>query len=129
MGEDMVLFKERYFNHGGEPVPVPVPVTITGTGSASYCYATIGGTKRYSASSGTIEVMPGDVITFGVYGYSSTYYGRVTVDGTQLLNVTTRTSKTVNWTVPDGVKTITMAMTYTSTNTRRNGRIVVTTTK
>lgn len=103
-------------------------VTITGTGNANFCYATVNGTK-YSAAESNIEVMPGDTITFGVYGRSSTYYGEVTIDGTQVLNVTDRITETYNWTVPDGVRTISIAMTYMSTLTKRNGRIVVTTTK
>lgn len=103
-------------------------VTITGTGNEKYCYATVKDTK-YSAAASNIEITPGDTITFGVYGRSSTYYGEVTIDGTQVLNVTDRTTQTYNWTVPDGVKNISIAMTYTRTLTRRNGRIVVTTTK
>lgn len=123
----MVFFTKRYVPEP-EPVVTPAIVTITGTGNSTYCYATVNGTK-YSAPASNISVMPGDTITFGVYGYSSTYYGRVTIDGTQALNVTDRTTKTYNWTVPDGVKTISIAFTYTSTSSRRNGRIVVTTTK
>lgn len=102
-----------------------IPVTITGSGNTSYCYATIGGTKRYSA--GTYEVLPGDTITFGVYGYSSSYYGRVTINGTQALNVTDKTTQTYNWTVPSGMTSITIEMSYNSASWQRNGRIGVTT--
>lgn len=124
-----VIEENVRFQNGGEYIaPVkPAAVTITGTGNATYCYATINGTKYNSATS-NIEVMPGDVITFGVYGRSSTYYGRVTIDGTQTINVTNQQTQTYSWTVPDGVKTISISMTYTSTSTRRNGRITVTTT-
>ena len=112
---------------GGSAAPTPVSVTITGTGNTTYCYATIGGTKRYGA--GTYEVMPGDKITFGVYGRSSSYYGRVTIDGQQVLNVTNQTTQTYEWTVPEDISAISMQMSYTSSSYSRNGRIVVTTTK
>lgn len=120
-----VIGENVRYENGGEVIS-PAAVTITGTGNATYCYATINGTK-YSGAASNIEVMPGDVITFGVYGRSSTYYGRVTIDGTQVLNVTNQTTQTYNWTVPDGVKTISIAMAYTSTSSQRNGRITVTT--
>lgn len=115
------------FLNGGEWVaPVqPAQVTITGTGNAENCYATISGTK-YSGSASGIEVLPGDVITFGVVGFSSTTYGRVTIDGTQVLNVTDKSTQTYNWTVPNGAKTINIALEYGSGATKY-GRIVVTT--
>ena len=116
-----VLFTRR-----GAPPTYPAIVTITGTGNATYCYATINGTK-HSAAASNLEVLPGDVITFGVYGYSSTYYGRVTIDGTQALDVTNKTTQTYEWTVPDGVVAISIAFTYTSSTYSRNGRIAVTT--
>ena len=103
-------------------------VTITGTGNTNYCYATVKDT-RYSAAANNIEVKPGATSTSGVYGRSSTYYGEVTIDGTQVVKVIDRTTQTYNWTVPDGVRTISIAMTYMSTLSRRNGRIAVTTTK
>lgn len=126
-----VIEDEVRYQNGGEYIaPVkPAAVTITGSGNATYCYATINGTK-YSGAASNIEVMPGDVITFGVYGYSSTYYGEVAVGqpiASPVLTVTNRTTQTYNWTVPDGVKTISIAMTYTSSTNQRNGRIVVTT--
>ena len=102
-----------------------VTVTITGGGHSRYCYATINGTTQYSA--GTHEVNAGDTITFGVYGYSKTYYGEVKIDGTQVLKVTEQTMITYEWTVPSGIRTVTIAMTYTSTSSRRNGKIAVTT--
>lgn len=108
-------------------LPVPAVVTITGTGNQTYCYATINGQKHYGAAS-NIEVMPGDVITFGVYGRSTTYPGWVKVNGTTALNVTNQSTQTYNWTVPDKTKTVTIAMSYTSSNTQRRGQITVTTT-
>lgn len=104
----------------------PVAVTISGSGNSSYCYATINGTKYPGAASG-ITVMTGDLITFGVYGLSSTYYGAVTIDGTMMVKATQKNTTTFNWVVPYGVKTITIALSYTSTISRRNGRITVTT--
>ena len=112
---------------GGSAAPSPVAVTITGEGNTTYCYATINGTKYYGA--GSYEVMPGDKITFGVYGRNTTNYGRVTIDGQQVLNVTNQTTQTYEWTVPDDISAITMQMSYTSSSYSRNGRIVVTTTK
>lgn len=115
-----------FFTRRG-PVPArSAAVTITGTGNATYCYATINGVK-YSAAASEIEVLPGDIVTFGVYGYSSTYYGEVNIDGTQALKVTARTTQTYEWTVPKGITTISISFSYTSTSTRRNGRITVTT--
>lgn len=112
---------------GGSAAPTPIAVTITGTGNTTYCYATIGGTKRYGA--GTYEVMAGDKITFGVYGRSTSYTGKVTIDGTDVLSVTNQTTKTYEWTVPDGISAIAIAMTYTSSSYQRRGTITVTTTK
>lgn len=102
----------------------PALVTITGTGNASYCYVTINGTK-YNASASGIEVMPGDVIRFGVRGYSSAYNGTVTIDGAQVVSVTNTTTKTYDWTVPEEVSEITISLSYQSSRTL--GRITVTT--
>lgn len=104
----------------------PIPVTITGSGNATYCYTSIGGTK-YSAAASNIEVLPGDIITFGVYGRSASYYGEVTINDSQVLKVTDMSTQTQEWTVPEGISSISIAMTYTSTSSRRNGRITVTT--
>ena len=99
----------------------PIVVTITGTGYSTRCYATINGTKQYSA--GTHEVDAGDTITFGVCGGKS--FGYVKIDGTQVLRVTEDTTKTYDWTVPSGVSTIEIAMSYSFTG--REGEITVTT--
>ena len=109
-----------------EVAPSSIPLTITGTGNSSYCYVIIGGTKRYGA--GTYEVSVGDKITFGVYGYSNQYYGSVEMGYTTLLKVTNQTTQTYDWSVPGGIKAINISMTFTSTSTRRNGRISITTT-
>ena len=103
-------------------------VNITGSGNTTYCYATVNGTKRYSATN-NLEVNAGDTITFGVYGRSTTYAGTLNIDGTEALRVTNQQTKTYEWTVPAGVKTITINMSYTSTSTQRRGTITVTTAK
>lgn len=103
-------------------------VTITGTSDATDCYATINGTK-YSTAESNISVMPSDMITFGVYGSSSQFCGIVTIDGNQVLFVNDKTTKTYNWTVPDGVKTIPIKFDYDSFYYTKQGRITVTTTK
>ena len=102
---------------------LPIAVTITGTGDSRGCYAIINGTKQYSA--GTHEVNAGDTITFGVCGDQSPYRGKVTIDGTQVLEVTSGSTKTYDWTVPSGISTVEIKLTYSSKGTY--GRITVTT--
>ena len=103
-------------------IPVlSVVVTITGSGNSASCYATINGTKQYSA--GTHEVNAGDTITFGVSGGSSNP-GWVKIDGTEVFRVTSSKTETYDWTVPSGISTIEIAMTYQSFS---HGRITVTT--
>ena len=111
-----------FFRRRGEPPATTVAVTITGSGDSSSCYATINGTKQYKA--GTHEVNAGDTIIFGVHGNPSSFYGSVTIDGTQVLKVTNG-SKTYDWTVPSGISTIEIAMKYNSSSWY--GRITVTT--
>lgn len=101
-----------------------VDVTVTGTGNTSYCYANIGGTKVTAA--GAYTVSAGDTITFGVYG-SRKSNGIVKIDGTRVLIASSSATETYDWAVPGGISSITIAMTYTSSSTRRNGQIVVTT--
>lgn len=100
---------------------LPIYVTITGTGRAGYCYATINGTKQYSA--GTHEVNAGDTIIFGVYGKDSSSPGTVTIDGTEVLRVTNNSMQTYDWTVPKGISTVEIAMAYSLSR----GTITVTT--
>ena len=99
----------------------PIVVTITGSGDSSNCYATINGTKQYSA--GTHEVNAGDTITFGVCG-SRSHSGYVAIDGTQVLQATTGATQTYDWIVPDGISTVEIAMAY---RTKEYSRIAVTT--
>lgn len=104
----------------------PIAVTITGSGNLSYCYTTINGTKQDEA--GTHEVNAGDTITFGVYGIVSPYHGSVTIDGTQVLEVTNGSTQTYDWTVPIGIQTVEIAMKYTGSSMGlRYGKITVTT--
>ena len=111
-----------YFLRRGEPPVLSVAVTITGSGDSSYCYATINGTKQYSA--GTHEVNAGDTITFGVRGKSSSAYGFVKIDGTEALRVTDKSTHTYDWIVPNGISTVEIAMVYES---RSKSTITVTT--
>ena len=97
-----------FFRRRGEPPATMIAVTITGAGSASKCYAIINGTKQYSA--GTYEVNSGDTITFGVFGISPRDPGTVIIDGTEVLRVTNNSTKTYDWTVPDGIQTIAIDM-------------------
>ena len=96
--------------------------TITGTGSSNSCYAIINGTNQYSA--GTHEVNAGDTITFGVIGQYGAKVGYVTIDGTQVLRVTSDETETYDWTVPNGISTVEIALIYRSWS---YGRITVTT--
>ena len=108
----------------GEPpaITTPVAVNITGSGDLDACYATINGTKLYSA--GTHEVYAGDTITFGVYG-AGKGPGTITIDGTQVLVVTDVLTQTYDWTVPSEISTIEIAMELGSQGSY--GRITVTT--
>ena len=102
-----------------------VTVTLTGSGNTTYCYATINGTKRYSA--GTYTVQQGDSITFAVYGRSAAYAGEVKINGTKVKSVTNQTTQTYVWTVPSGIRSVAVNFSYTSTSSQRNGKITVTT--
>ena len=103
-----------------------VAVTITGKGKANYCYATINGTEQYSA--GTHEVYAGDTITFGVYSAGTQNSGWVVIDGTEVLRAGATTTETYDWTVPNGISTIEIAMLYSTMGGRPTyGRITVTT--
>ncbi len=105
-------------------VQTPIAVTITGTGNRSSCYAIINGTKQYSA--GTHEVNAGYTIIFGVYG-DRRYSGTVTINGTEVLRVTDGSTQTYDWTVPNGIQTIEIAMALQATSTGSTGTITVTT--
>ena len=111
------------FIAGAASLRTPVSVTITGTGDYLYCYAIINGTKQYEA--GTHEVNAGDTITFCVIGNSNPGNpGWVEIDGTRVLQATSSSQETYNWTVPSGISTIEIALTYRSWS---YGRITVTT--
>lgn len=101
-----------FFRRRGEPPATTITVTITGSGDATRCYATINGTKQYEA--GTHEVNAGDTITFGVKGRNSFNTGYVEIDGTQVLEVTDTSTQTYDWTVPNGISTVEIAMNYDS---------------
>ena len=108
------------------PVFPPVAVTITGFGNANYCYAEIRGTKHYF--DGTHEVNAGETITFGVYGFNYSIFGSVTIDGTQVLKVMNSSTRTYDWTVPNRISAIEIAMQYVGiSGDQRCGKITVTT--
>ena len=86
-----------------------IDVTITGTGDSSRCYATINGTKQYSA--GTHKVYAGDTITFGVYGTRKAP-GTIAINKTEVLSAINQRTETYDWTVPSGISTIEIAMAY-----------------
>ena len=113
------MFIRRRFSAAKE-----IPVTVTGKGNTSYCYATIGG--ETVTAEGTYTAKAGGTITFGVYG-SPKSNGIVKIDGTRVLIAHSNATETYDWAVPGGISSITIAMTYTSSLTRRNGQIVVTT--
>ena len=100
----------------------PIVVTIIGSGNETKCYATSKGAKQYSA--GTQEVNTGDMITFSVFG-SVMDRGFVKIDGTQVLKATGSATQTYNWTVPNGISTIEIAMEYSPNP--KYGKITVTT--
>ena len=97
-----------FFRRRGEPPATPIAVTITGTGDSRKCYAIINGTTQYTA--GTHEVYAGDTITFGVVGRAFPNYGSVIINKTEVLRVTSSSTKTYDWTVPDGIQTIAIDM-------------------
>lgn len=106
--------------------PPAIAVTITGSGDSRYCYATINGTTQYRA--GTHEVNAGDTITFGVYSAGSQNSGWVVIDGTEVLRAAATKTETYDWTVPNGISTIEIAMSYKTMAGRPTyGRITVTT--
>lgn len=91
-------------------IPVlTVTVTITGSGNVSGCYATINGTKQYEA--GTHEVNAGDTITFGVRGGDDEASSLV-INGTLVLIAPPSQNKTYDLTVPSGVSSIEISMSF-----------------
>jgi hypothetical protein len=110
----------------GESSPTKSIIAITGSGNSSYCYAIINGTK-YSSATSNVEVTSGDIITFGVYGQGNNVEGIVEINGVDVLTVTDQTTKTYNWTVPNGVEAINISLAYMVTAQMRNGVIVVNT--
>ena len=110
-----------FFTRRGNHPATTIAVAITGAGSATQCYAIINDTKQYEA--GVHEVHAGDTITFGVAGINVT--GWVKINGTKVLEVT-GSLQTYDWTVPDGISTIEIAM-VAATVFGSFGQITVTT--
>lgn len=110
----------------GKILPSSVEVTITGTGDKDDCYATINGTSYTSAATG-IEVMPRDVIIFGMGG-SQMNQGVVRIDGNVVFSVGNSeyiTHDTYNWVVPDRIASVSIDL-YTEPG-YAGGSITVTT--
>lgn len=107
----------------------PVAVTITGTTlyvNKTYGSVTIAGTEYTSEASG-IEVLAGDVISFYIKG-NSLGNGSLTIDGTKVASTSgSSTSTTYDWTVPDGITAIAVALSYKSNNYGAYSVITVTT--
>lgn len=106
--------------------PDPIAVTITGTGNTSRCYVTINGTTYTAAASG-IEVSTGDIITFAVKATinAAMPYTYVSIDGEKVVSASVNSRLyTYEWTVPEGVTEVSIALTYQS---GRYGYIDVTT--
>lgn len=88
-----------------------VEVTITGTGDTPGCYATINQTTYTSEITG-IEVMPGDVIIFGIGGIL-TQPGTLEIDGDVVLSVGDSqygTYETYEWVVPDRITSVSIKL-------------------
>lgn len=90
-----------------------IPVTITSSGNASYCYVTINGTKYSSETSG-IEVEAGSEIGLSVRARSSSVRGYIYINGTTVKTVQTTMVQTYDWIVPNDCKTISIALSYGS---------------
>lgn len=104
--------------------PTLVNVSITGSGYEFFSFVNIYGTTYTSATSG-IEVLTGDVITFGVAGANSgSLLGKVTIDGEIVASSSNGDQSTYEWTVPNGITQVTIALTYNSIG---YGTITVTT--
>lgn len=107
------LFLRRQYESG-------IAVTVTGAGNASGSYAVIGGVTVIAAGDYTVQA--GDVITFGVIGHRFAA-GLVKIDGTTVARSIDGKTVTYDWTVPDNIGNIAIALTYASAH----GTVTVTT--
>ena len=114
-----------FFTRRSTAPPKTAIVTITGVGDLTCCYATINGTPYTRRATG-IEVLLSDVITFSIFGVSSTYYGALTIDGTQVLKATDG-GATYEWTVPNDITDISIVLECSIVQSKRHGIITVTT--
>ncbi|MBQ0035517.1 MAG: hypothetical protein KBT35_01220 [Firmicutes bacterium] len=96
-------------------------ITLTNNGNATYGYVTINGTNVTAA--GDYEVNDGDTITFKCYGRSGTYYGSVTIDGTEVLRATSTTATSTYTYIVNKDVTVTFNINTTS----RYGRLTAVT--
>lgn len=121
---------------GSKPLKVKLPalvaVEITGEGIASDeyggCEVYVGG-SLYVAAVTDISVQQGDTITFSVWGASGNTQtiGTVTIDGVTVLSVTSRTTETYDWIVPEGIDVITINLAIHASPFGYSGNITVTT--
>lgn len=104
---------------------VPISVVITGDISATYGYCMID-SAIYSTATTGIEVASGDIITLYVYSRGGGHIASITIDGSTIWSGQAQ-NYTYDWTVPDGVKNITVALGYYAGGSYA-GTIIVTTT-
>lgn len=95
-----------------------VAVTITGDGNDSYAFIVINGETITSAKNA--ELNAGDNISFTIGGSG----GIVTIDGVTVASTASFATKTYDWTIPSGVKNISILLALVSFS---HGEITVTT--
>lgn len=96
-----------------------VNVTISGSGSDPYAYVVINGETITSAKNA--ELNAGDNIRFAIGGQG----GIVKIDGVTVASTATSMAKqTYDWTIPSGVKNISISLVMVSFS---HGEITVTT--
>lgn len=103
----------------------PIPVTITGTGSSIYCYIIVDGTNYWSAGN-AIEVKAGDIIKLCAGSSGITATASITIDGTSVWQGKNE-SYTYEWTVPNGITSIVINLSFTMTLRVQYGHISLTT--
>lgn len=101
--------KARQFFSAG----IPVAVSITGTGYSTDVYVEANGKSYTSAASVTLT--EGAQIVLHVRGYNATYPGYITVNGTEVKRVTSNTTTSYTYTIPEGKTAVSINMTAGST--------------
>lgn len=98
-------------------------VSVTGTGDSTNCYFTYNGTKHTAA--GDFAVQAGDEIAFTVGRDADVDPAAIKINGSTVAVVTSTGTKTYKWTVPEGTRSISIALSYRSSTLC--GNITVTT--